>query len=128
MNKRKSPRIYTEEFKWKVVKEVLSGKLSKEEARKLYSIKSKSAILYWMRKFSGNEDYRNIHTFGDKVLDMKSDKTPHIESTRIKELELLLEESNRRASLFQTMIEVAEEQLSIDIKKKFGAQLLKDLK
>ena len=128
MNKKKKSKFYSEDFKWNVVKDVLSGKLTKESARKLYSIQSNSAILYWMRKFSGNDDYKKYHSFGNQNLNMKSPVVPKSESKRIQELEKQLAEANLRASLFQTMIEVAEEQLSIDIKKKFGARLLKDLK
>ena len=53
---------YSETFKWKVVQEVLTGKLTKEAARVAYGIKSNCAILYWMRKYSGNDDYRNTHS------------------------------------------------------------------
>ena len=47
-------REFSETFKRQVVQEVLSGKLSKEEARRLYHIKGKSAILNWIRKFGIN--------------------------------------------------------------------------
>ena len=49
-------RVYSESFKVKVVKEVLSGKFSsKESARQHFGIRSKSAILDWMRLYSGAE-------------------------------------------------------------------------
>jgi hypothetical protein len=41
---------------------------------------------------------------------------------RVKQLEEELRRANLRADLWQKMIEVAEEQLKIDIKKKYGAQ------
>jgi len=53
--RQKKKSSYSEEFKWKVVKDVLSGKLTKEEARRVYNIRGNCAILYWMRKFSGND-------------------------------------------------------------------------
>ena len=56
---REKPQEYSEDFKWQVVQEVLSGKLSKAEANRLYGIKSKSAILYWMRQYSGIRNYRD---------------------------------------------------------------------
>ncbi|HYX07361.1 MAG TPA: transposase [Bacteroidales bacterium] len=46
-------RKYSESFKWKVVKSVLAGECTKEEARKIYGIKSNCAILYWIREFNG---------------------------------------------------------------------------
>jgi transposase-like protein len=113
---------YSEEFKWQVVQAVLSGKFSKEEARMAYGIKSNCAILYWMRKYSGNDDYRNIHTMAGNLGAMQDGKESNALKARIKQLEEELRRANLRADLWQTMIEVAEKQLKIDIKKKYGAQ------
>lgn len=124
----KSVRIYSEEFKWQVVQEVLSGKMTKEEARKLYSIQGNCTILYWMRKFSGNDNYRNFHSFGTSLEEMSKLKKPDASIKKIEELEIRLKEANVRAALWQKMVEIAEEQLHIDIKKKYGAQLLKNIK
>ena len=66
---KKHQGYYSEEFKWLVVQEVLSGKFTKEEARKVYGIRSNCAILYWMRKFSGNDNYRaGGQSFEDQVI------------------------------------------------------------
>ena len=56
---KKKQNYYSEEFKWRVVQEVLSDKFTKEEARKVYGIDSNCAILYWMRQYSGIKDYRS---------------------------------------------------------------------
>lgn len=113
---------YSEEFKWQVVQEVLSGKFTKEEARKVYGIKSNCAILYWMRKFSGNDDYRAGGTFlGNTPLMAKTKKEKALED-RIKQLEDTLQRERLRADLWQKMIETAEEELNIDIRKKYGAK------
>jgi len=113
---------YSETFKWQVVQEVLTGKLSKEAARVAYGIKSNCAILYWMRKYSGNEDYRHTHSFINNLNAMANSKEAYELKERIKQLEEELRRANLRADLWQKMIEVAEEELKIDIKKKHGAQ------
>ncbi|CAN5468193.1 hypothetical protein BH23BAC3_BH23BAC3_33500 [soil metagenome] len=59
--------IYSEEFKWKVVQDVLSGNLTKEEAHRIYSVKGNCTILYWMRAFSGIKDYRNGVTTHENI-------------------------------------------------------------
>lgn len=115
---------YSESFKWKVVQEVLNGRLTKEAARVAYGIKGNSAILYWMRKYSGNDDYRHMHCFTTELSMMPKSKEQGALEERIKQLEEDLRRANLRADLWQKMIEVAEEQLKIDIKKKYGAQLL----
>ena len=119
---KKTQEFYSDEFKWEVVQEVLSGKFTKEEARKFYGIKSNSAILYWMRKFSGNTNYR----LGGQPLgttdEMSKMKELSEKETRIKELEKELKREKLRADLWQKMVEIAENQLNIDIKKKYGAK------
>lgn len=119
---KKSHDRYSEDFKWKVVQEVISGKLNKEEARRAYGIRSNCAILYWMRKFSGNDDYRRMHSFSTDLLQMSESKAEKALEDRIKQLEADLRRAELRADLWQKMVEVAEDKLQIDIKKKYGAQ------
>src|SRR6056297_2628134 len=122
MESKKQHNHYSEEFKWRVVQEVLSGKFTKEEARKVYGIKSNCAILYWMRQFSGNDNYRA----GGEPLIEKSTVTGMKElnknAQRIKELEEELNRERIRADLWQKMVELAENKFNIDIRKKFGAK------
>lgn len=123
----KKKRIhYSESFKWQVVQEVISGRFSKEEARKVYGIRSNCSILYWMRKYSGNTSYRTCKKLGT-FADMPHDKAIQELRDKVNALEQELQQANKRADLWQRMIEVAEKELNIDIKKKSGAQLLKTL-
>ncbi len=57
MSKKQSSRhrgpqqlFYTEAFKQKIVREVLSGKLNKHPASKIYGIKGNAIILCWIRE------------------------------------------------------------------------------
>ena len=120
--KKKKQGFYSEEFKWQVVQEVLSGKFSKEEARRVYGIKSNCAILYWMRKYSGNDNYREGGVPLGKILDMKKSKVLSEKDKRINELEEELRREKLRSDLWQKMVEIAEEQLNVDIRKKYGAK------
>ncbi len=120
--KKKKQSIYSEEFKWKVVREVISGRFSKEEARKIYGIKSNCAILYWMRKYSGQEDYRQGGEPLGTLKAMSKKKELTSKDKRIKELEESLQRETIRADLWQKMVELAEEELNIDIIKKYGAK------
>ena len=123
---KKKRLYYREAFKWKVVQEVIAGKFTKEEARKVYGIRSNCSILYWMRKYSGNTSYRTCQKLGT-FAGMPHNKELQELRAKIISLEQELSSANLRADLWQQMIEVAEENLNIDIKKKPGAQLLKDL-
>ena len=120
----KKPIHYSESFKWKVVQEVISGRFTKEEARRVYGIRGNCAILYWMRQYSGNTSYRTSKKLGS-FADMPHDKELQELRAKVSTLEQELRLANQRADLWQQMIEVAEKELNVDIKKKSGARLLK---
>jgi transposase len=120
--KKSKPNFYTKEFKWQVVQEVLSGKITKEEARRIYGIKSNCAVLYWIRKFSGNDNYRIGGQPIGKLPELDKMKELSEKDKHIKQLEQELEREKCRADLWQKMIEIAETELKVDIRKKFGAK------
>ena len=113
---------YSEEFKWKVVQEVLAGKFTKEEARIAYGVRSHSGILEWMRKFSGVDRPREGGEVITTTKEMAQSKEEQALKKEIKELKEQLQREKMRAELWQKMLEVAEDQLGIDIRKKYGAK------
>jgi len=120
--RQKKKSFYSEEFKWKVVKDVLSGKLTKEEARRVYNIRGNCAILYWMRKFSGNDFYREGGIPLGTNLEMSNMKELSEKDKQIKQLREELKRERHRADLWQEIVKIADEQLKVDIVKKFGAK------
>ena len=125
---RRLPQTYSEEFKWKVIQEVLSGELSKAEAKRKYNIGSNSAILYWMRQFSGIENPRESRLlFMTDKKTIKEDKLTK-EEKKILELEEALRKEKNRVLLYEAMMEIAEEDYGIEIRKKSGAEQLEKLK
>ncbi len=115
----KKVNYYTDEFKMNVVREVLQGHICKDEARRKYGIKGKSAILNWIRKFDASQ----MH----EMKEQRSTKTEPIsqleaENKRLRE-ELELE--RLRTLSLNVMIDIAEEQFKIPIRKKSGAKQLK---
>ncbi len=122
---RSESQQYSESFKWKVVEEVLNGEITQAEAKRKYGIKSHSAILYWTRQFSGIKNYRTSREVylpeQDKIVESPKDR-------KIRELETSLEKEKNRALLYEKMIEVAEEEYGLSIRKKSGAKQLQKLK
>jgi transposase len=107
----KGNKFRSESFMRMVVKEVLDGHLSKAEASRKYGLKWSSQILYWIRKFEA-EDSRF-----PKPMDYdKLDKKELIK--RLKELERKLEDEQIRSFGYSKMIDIAEEQLKVPIRKK----------
>ena len=123
-----TPVYYSEAFKKQVISDVTSGLYSKETARRLYGIKGKSSILYWIRQFSGelNRQSNCLPLSEMKTQEEKDEKLAL--QQRIAELERQLEDEKMRSGLWQTLVEVAEEKFGIEIKKKSGAPPSNDSK
>jgi transposase-like protein len=111
---------YTDEFKKSVVKEVLEGGVSKNQVRLQHGIKGKTSILNWIRKFAPSQIY-----------EMKKKRQPKLSATTQLEAEnkRLWEElklERLRVLSLNVMIDLAEEQFNVPIRKKSGAKQLKN--
>jgi len=120
---------FSDSTKRRIVSEVLSGKLSKEQARRIYGIKGKSNILEWMRIFAGDR----CRNFGFdpipklKTMDKSADEIIKLES-RIKQLEEELKLSRMKGEAYQIMVDIAKQDYDLDLEKKLGAKQSKDSK
>ena len=122
---RSTPKQYSKKFKQRVVEEVLTGQHTQAEARRLYGIKSKSGILEWIRVFHGQE--RRSKTI-KTLTEMQKDQKEEALRRRIKELEEELSVEKHKSLLYEKLVELAEEELGIEIKKKYGAKPSQGLK
>ena len=118
---------YSTEFKMKIVKEVLDGKLTKTEAQRVYGLGGKSAILNWMRKFNlvsnCNLTEKNLlleSSRPKKDEDLEKDQ-------KIRVLEKALESERNKSALFEKIIEIAEEKYGLEIRKKSEAKQSRSL-
>lgn len=119
----KSNEYRNERAKREIVLHVLSGEITKEQARQLYGIKSKSAVLEWMRTFAGipaksaGADpvalLKNMDLPSDEIIKLKA---------QIKELEQDLKLSQLKGKAYQVMVQIAKEDFNLDLEKKFGAK------
>ncbi len=116
MNVLKEERMYfSDVLKRQIVQEVQSGTISMEEARRRYGIKGNSAILKWMRKFGYASDVDS------ETIKMKSKELPDDLKElkcRVIELEKALEEAKLSSEFYSTMIDIAEKEFKIPIRKK----------
>ncbi len=107
---RRSQKDYTLAFKISVVEEVEKGILTYKQAQHKFGIQGRSTVLVWLRKL-GNLDWSL-----PKAHDMSSkEKTPE---QRIKELEAALEVEKQKNLLLNTVIDIAEKQYGLAIRKK----------
>lgn len=106
----KGKQFFSDSLKREVVREVQTGLISKAEARRKYGIKGSSNIIEWIRKFEGSDPHQSTMDYS------KLDKEELIK--RIKELERKLEDEQIRSFGYNKMIDIAEKQLDITIRKK----------
>lgn len=112
----KGRKVYDTAFKFAVIEEYFSGDLSLNDFCKKKSL-DRGTFNYWLLTFAPE---------GDK--DMGKEKECS-ESEEIRELkrqlrqkELELKKEKMRADFYETMVDVAEEQFNIDIRKKAGTK------
>ncbi len=114
---------FSDERKRKIVQEVLSGEFTKEQARRIYGIKSKSGILEWMRSFAsippkshGVDPLQKL-----RMMKQETDETAKLKA-RIAELEEQLVYSELKGRAYQIMVENAKRDYNLDLEKKPGAK------
>ena len=114
---------YTDEFKFQVVQEYLTTDISLKELMSNHSIRGHNCISNWMRKFGMSqitEEQINLQ----RTMSKEVEKTPQERrlEAKIKELEKALEHARMRTLALDTMINVAERDLKISIRKKSGTK------
>lgn len=124
----KTSQTYNEAFKRRVVSEVLSGSITKEEARIRYDIGGNSTILDWMRKFAGVK-MRSAGVDPLPMLEaMKAEESKEELKDKIKQLEAKLKYTELKGRAYEIMVEIAKDQYNLDLEKKFGAKQFKSSK
>ena len=115
--KKRTQRDYSLAFKLQVVGEVERGELNYNQADRKYGIQGNVTVAKWMKKYSSLE-WKQLPTVSHK-------KTPE---QRIKELEELLAREKEKVLVLNTVIDVADEMLNANIRKKHLPELLKKQK
>jgi transposase len=109
-------RLYSESFKRRVVSEIEGGKLSIVEATREYGT-TKTAVKRWLQDYG---KYRPKQSIVEVVMKDEREK--------IAELEKALAEAHLKIRLYDKMIELAEKDHKLDLKKSIGPRALESLK
>lgn len=100
-----------------IVREIQAGRMTIGEAKERIELHSKdpdALIRYWMKQYQPEISY----TF--PVMSEKEKQKLDAAHKRVKELEKQLEDAQMKNIALETMIDIAEEQLKITIRKKSG--------
>lgn len=105
-------RVFSEDFKLKIVKSYESGEYSVPELEKIYDINNVS-IYKWIYQYSRYNE-KNI-----KVVEMKDSEFKKIKDLeeRNKELERALGQKQMSLDYLEKLVELAKERYNIDFKK-----------
>jgi transposase-like protein len=117
---RRSQRDYSLAFKLEVISLVESGQCTYKEAQRRFGIQGKSTVLVWLRKH-GTLDWKIPIT-----MNSPESKIKELEA-KLQKLEKELKEERLKREMADTILEVAEEQFGIAIRKKFSPKQLNDL-
>ena len=113
---KRTQRDYTLAFKLQVVDEVEKGELSQKAALRKYGIQGKATILVWLRKH-GRLDWSSKETMSKKQPPNK----------KIRELEKKIKRLEEDKEILNTAIDIADEMLNTDIRKKYLSLLSENM-
>lgn len=109
---------YSESFKLQVVREVETGQLCKEEARRVYGIGGNSTVLKWMKKYGS---FRQKS--GAVVKKKKRTQKLSAEQRELRQLRHDLKAHKATIEIYQAAMEEIEQEEGIDVKKKLLKRL-----
>lgn len=117
---KRTQRDYSMSLKLQIVREVEQGNSSITQIRKQYGIQSHATVLGWLRKF-GNFDWENQSPLNmtkspeQKIMELEA-QVKLLEKQKA-HLERQAYVADKKAILFDMMIDLAEKEYHIDIRK-----------
>ncbi|UKY94305.1 transposase [Elizabethkingia anophelis] len=117
---KRTQKDYSLMLKIQIVKEVESGALSTLSAQRKYGIQSRSTVVSWLRKY-GNFDWENQTPSNmpkspeQRILELEA-KVKLLEKQKA-QLERQNYVADQKAVIFDMMIDIAEKEYNIDIRK-----------
>ena len=128
---KRTQKDYSMSLKLEIVNEIETGKVTISESTKKYGIQSRKTVVGWLRKF-GNFDW-------DNQTPLNMSKSPEQKIMELEAQVKLLEKqkafleqqafvADRKAIIFDMMIDIAEQEYKIDIRKNLPPEQSTNLK
>ncbi len=117
---KRTQKDYNLAFKLQIVSDIENGRLSTTGSVKKYGIQSRSTVVSWLRKY-GNFDWENqtpsnMPKSPEQKL-MELEQQVRLLEKQNKFLEKQAEQSDKKAIIFDMMIDLAEKEYNIAIRK-----------
>jgi len=130
----RSNRRYSEQEKHSIIQEMISSGCTKNEIWQKYTgYKDHGQITRWMRKLGYNNNLKSKKfTFAIENIIMQKKKVLRSQAEeslenlqfkkRVEELEKQLKDAEMKAVAYSTMVDIAEKEFNIQIRKKFNTK------
>ena len=122
---KRTQKDYSLSFKLQVVEEIESGQLDRLAAHLKYGIQARSTITSWLRKY-GNFDWNDLSastmskTPEQRIIELEA-KIRLLEKQKAR-AEHLAERADKKAIIFDMMVDMAEKEFDVAIRKKFAPE------
>jgi len=119
---KRSQKDYPLSLKLQIVQSIEQGKLSTTQAQRKYGIQSRSTVVSWLRKY-GTFDWENQTSLNmpktpeQRLLELEQEV--HLLKKQKASLEKQVEQSDKKIILFDMMINLAEKEYNIPVRKNF---------
>ena len=117
---KRTQKDYTMSFKLQVVSEIERGDLTKSQAKSKYGIQGDATIRTWLKKY-GNFDWDNqistpmAKSPQQRIIELE-EKIKLLEKQKAR-AEYIAERADKKAILFDMMVDLAEKEYNIPIRK-----------
>lgn len=117
---KRTQKDYSMSFKLQIVQEIERGRLTTSEATKKYGIQCRKTVVNWLRKF-GNFDWENQTPSNmskspeQKIMELEAQVKLLEKQKALLEREAFV--ADKKAIIFDMMIDIAEQEYQIDIRK-----------
>jgi transposase-like protein len=109
---------YELSFKRKVCQELLSGQITITDLARQYNISGAGTIMRWVKWFQQEQE----ELLSSQPMEISQENNdPNIEKSA-KEMEVELRLAKAKIATLETMIDIAEQQFNIEIRKKSGTK------
>ena len=119
---KRTQKDYSLSFKLQVVEEIEQSVLTKNQAKLKYGIQGDSTVTKWLKKY-GNFDWEHRSSYPmsetpeQKILELEA-KIKLLEKQKAR-AEHLAERADKKAIIFDMLVDLAEKEYNIDIRKNY---------
>lgn len=123
---KRTQKDYSLSFKLQLVEEIEQGELTKSQAKLKYGIQGDSTVSKWLQKY-GNFDWEHqipktmSKTPEQRILELEA-KVKLLEKQKTR-AEHLVERADKKVIIFDMLVEMAEKEYDIQIRKNYSPEL-----